>query len=451
MKRGLSHSPNCYPTSSLPSGHVFSQIFLCATFIGGFFVAVGAIGSGRSGLIMWLRFLAILHAAVFAATSAAMSPVSSKLGPSDKIDALRKQPDQVYPFILRLAPGSTLASVLPPDTDPAGVTDLPLIGGASLPLQVSTALALADRPEVLQVWYLHPELAPFYLRVMTALQYNVKTLEPPALVNLSIGPPPRFWPRKPEPDDPMHAATRAAADAGFIPVMAIGNAGEGPGDRSGLVNPWCIPPWVIAVGAYDGAAGRVAAFSSHGDPANPDTWPDVVAQGVDVIGPFPTNLTKSDQRRRYDESNAAFRAQVAPEKWPLYTLESGTSQAAANVTGAAAQVLHFLSETIRQSQGTSGDLFQLTAPPDRINPTATALPRLTGTVKRMDDGSMVYTYKMDQPWKMVKQLLRDTAISLPGVPPAQGGAGLIDRALINQQFGAHGLAKPMILPSKVVE
>lgn len=397
--------------------------------------------------------MAVLQAAFFVIAAATMPvPANTKLGPSDKIGVLRSQPDEVYPFVLRLAPGATLASVLPAGTEIAAVTDLPLIKGAALPLRVSTALALADNPAVLQVWYLHPELAPLYLRVMKALYYNVTTLELPALANISLGPPTRFWPDKPQPDDPMHAATRAAAEAGLIVVMAIGNSGDVPGNHAGMVNPWCLPPWVISVGAYDGVAGRVAPFSSCGLQDDPDTWPDVVAQGVDVIGPYPTHLTKSDQRRRRDESNAAFMAQIAPADRAIYTLESGTSQAAANVTGAAAQVLHFLRETIAQAHGKSNQpLFQLTAPPDRANPALAALPRLTGTVQHLADGSTVYTYSTDLPWKMVAQLLRDSAIALPGVPPAQGGAGLVDRAAINAQFGAHGLVTPQIAPTKVLE
>ena len=247
----------------------------------------------------------------------------------------------------------------------------------------------------------------------------------------------------------MHAATRAAADAGLIPIMAIGNAGEGPGDRAGLVNPWCLPPWVIAVGAYDGAANRVAAFSSRGREDDPRTWPDVVAQGVDVIGPFPTHLTKSAQRRCRDESNTIFRTQIPPEKWPRYTLESGTSQAAANACGAADQVLHFLTETLRRTRTTTGPLFQLTASPERADPVITPIPRLTGTAERWADGRTVFVYRKDQPWKMVAQIMRDVAIPLPGVSPAVAGTGLIDRALINQQFGAHGLVHARISSSKV--
>ncbi len=377
--------------------------------------------------------------------------VSTKLGPSDKIEALRRQPDETYPFVLRLAPGATLASVLPAVTETAGVTDLPLIHGAALPLRVSTALALAENPEVQQVWYLHPDLAPLYLNVIKAVQYDVKTLKLPTLVNLSLGPPSRFWPATPQPDDPMHAVTRAIAEAGLIPIMAIGNSGEGPGDRAGMINPWCLSPWVISVGAYDEVANRMAPFSSYGRPDDPNTWPDVVAHGVDVIGPFPTNQTKSGQRRRYDEANAAFMAKVASADREIYTLESGTSQATSRVTGAAFQVVHFLRETMARFRGAADQpVFQLTASADRANPALAAMPRLTGTVEHLADGSAVYTHYHDRPWKMVAQLLRDTAVALPGVPPARGGAGLVDRALINQQFGAYGLVQPKLFPNKVL-
>jgi subtilisin family serine protease len=208
---------------------------------------------------------------------------------------------------------------------------------------------------------------------------------------------------------------------------------------------------VICVGAWDGARSRLAPFSSRGDPARPETWPDVLAQGVDVIGPYPSHLTKSAARRARDEADPAFLSQVPPDRRNLYTLESGTSQAAATVTGAAAQILFFLRETIAAAGDRAGPLFEMTAPPDRTNPALAALPRLTGQVRQQADGSTVFRYDTDVPWKLVKQVLMDSAVALPGIPPDQGGAGLVDRALVNAQFGAYGLVSPQIAATKVTE
>jgi subtilisin family serine protease len=375
-----------------------------------------------------------------------------RIGPPGKRAALRDRPDAVYPFVLRLRNGATLADILPDHADDPALTMLPIIGGAALPLKVATAMALEGDHRLRQIWYLHPDLAPFLLRVMSGLDWSLRTLPLPAIANLSIAPPPHFWADPQHPEAPVFAALEAAAEAGLIPVVAIGNTGSGPGHRRGLVNPLSLSAFVISVGAWDSAAGAIAPFSSRGHPDRPETWPDLVAQGVDVIGPFPQDQVKSPERRARDEGNALFMSTVPAADRDLYTVESGTSQAAALVSGAAGQVLHFLRETIARTGDRFGaPLFEMTAPPGRVNRSPGARPRLTGTARDLPDGSTVFRYTVDLPWKMVAQVLRDAALPLPGVSPQDGGAGLIDRATINAQFGAHGIPPTKIAAVKVIE
>ena len=120
--------------------------------------------------------------------------------------------------------------------------------------------------------------------------------------------------------------------------------------------------------------------------------------------------------------------------------------------GAAAQILHFLKKLVQTSAGTqtSQPLFSLTATPDRITDYDRAKQRLTGTAIKEQNGSIVYEYVSDEPWKMVKQLLLDTAIPLPSEPAHVVGAGLIDRQYINAQFGKFGIANPKVVSSKVL-
>lgn len=373
-------------------------------------------------------------------------------GPRDVLDTLKTRPEQRYPFIVRFD-DDLVESARKAGLDPAApeVDALQLINGVSATIPVARALELSESAGVAQVWYLHPELAPLYVRTIKALQYNVETLPLPSLVNLSIGPEPRFWTETPYPEEPFHAATKAAAEAGLIPVIAIGNLDRAE-RRAGWINPWCWPEWVICVGAYDPAAGAVAAFSARGAPDRPESWPDVVADGVDVIGPYPTHLTKSAERKRRDEANPRFRELIAPDKWDIYTLESGTSQATALVSGAAAQVLHFLKGMLaeRAELATGAPLFSLTAPPDRITTYDERKPRLTGRATPQEDGSVVYEYAIDLPWKMVKQLLIDTALPVAGAPH-EIGAGLVERDYIQQQFGQYGLVEVQIFSSKVLD
>lgn len=381
-----------------------------------------------------------------------MTATGATIGPAEKRAALEQQPDATYPFVLRLQDGATLADLLPGHAADPALTALPLLGGVALPLPVATALALEGDPRLRQIWYLHPDLAPFDLRVISALDWNLRTLPLPAIANLSIGPPPRFW-GDPQPEDaPLRVASRLAAEAGLVQVAAIGNAGAGPGDRRGIVNPLCLPDWVISVGAYDSTTHAIAPFSSRGHPDRPETWPDVVAQGVDVIGPFPTHLTKTPERRARDEANPQFMATVPTADREIYTLESGTSQAAALVSGAAGQVLFFLRETIAQTGAAFGaPLFELTAPPGRASDALSDRPRLTGTAQPLADGGTLFHYTVDDWWKMVAQVLRDVALPLPGITSQDGGAGLIDRATINAQFGAYGTPPAQIAAQKVIE
>ena len=336
--------------------------------------------------------------------------------------------------------------------NPTTIRPLHLINGVAVEIPVRTAFKMADDPNIRQVWYLHPDLADLYVNTIAALDYNVQTLPLPNLANMSISPQSRFWRRPPSGDTPMNAATSAPVKAGLVLIVAIGNTGVGGDKANGWLNPWCYPEWVICVGAYDAVKREMAPFSSRGDPNDKESWPDVVAHGVDVIGPYPTHLVKSPERRKRDESNASFRRVVPQDKWHIYTLESGTSQAAANVTGAAAQVLHFLKALIASgSESKTGQpIFSLTASPERITQYDRIAERLTGTARKQTDGSVVYEYPLDLPWKMVKQLIVDTAIPLTDKPVHVVGAGVVDRKYINQQFGRFGIAKPEIVPAKVL-
>jgi hypothetical protein len=383
----------------------------------------------------------------------AESPTNT-IGPPDKVEKLRAQLDQTYPFIVRFSDDADIATERAAVVQTASkVDDLDIINGVAVFLQVSRAFELAKRPGIRQVWYLNPELAPIYVRTIRALDHNVKTLPLPTVANISLGPPVEFWSEQPYADEPMHAATRAAAEAGLIPVIAIGNnpRAESPDNSNGIINPWSWPTWVICVGAYDGKINKAASFSVRGDPDRPETWPDVIAQGVDVIGPFPTHLQKSAQRKKYDEGNDSFRAIVPREKWDLYTLESGTSQAAAHVTGASAQVIHFLKGLIAEvgARHTNRPILSLTIPPDRLSKYDDVVPRLTGTATPQADGSVLYEYKLDEPWKMLKQLLIDTATPISGANPHEIGAGLVDPAYVQQLFGKYGLVDIKIYSSKV--
>ncbi len=122
--------------------------------------------------------------------------------------------------------------------------------------------------------------------------------------------------------DPLAYAAEQAWHAGIVVVASVGNDGT----SKGRVSDPAIDPFVLAVGAADTTleATKVASFSGRGDGVRN---PDLVAPGAHVAslqphGTFASKLGGS--RARLD--NGQF-------------LGSGTSQAAAVVSGAAALLL----------------------------------------------------------------------------------------------------------------
>ena len=117
--------------------------------------------------------------------------------------------------------------------------------------------------------------------------------------------------------DPLAAAVERAWKAGYVVVVAAGNAGD---ETETLGNP-AADPYVIAVAASDGPSA--ALFSNQG---SKDRAPDVLAPGHRILG------LAAPQSRLVQENASAFIDGT-------YLRGSGTSQAAAVVSGAAALLL----------------------------------------------------------------------------------------------------------------
>lgn len=376
-----------------------------------------------------------------------------RLGPPDKREALLLRPEAVHRFIIMAEPGAS-ESIVERLTGFSSVERLELVDGWAVTGSVAEAARVAEAEGVALVWYLHRDMASVYVNTIRGLAFLAQADDGrPMPANISLGPPTSLMPLSAWPDEPMHRATLRAAEAGVVVVMAAGNYGSPDGAHDGWINPWCLPEWVICVGAATADRSRLFELSARGDPARPETWPDLVAHGVDSVGPWPTTVPKPASRRASDEANPIFTEKVAPEDRHLYTIASGTSFAAPKVSAAAAQVIHFLNGAIEQNgvadYGTP--IFELTMERARWDRLAALAPRLSGQIIAADGQEVQVRYAIDAPWKLVKQLLIDTAIEMPGFHRHEVGAGFVDPDHVAAQFGKFEAVDMKLLPVRVTE
>ncbi|HYE15020.1 MAG TPA: S8 family serine peptidase [Pyrinomonadaceae bacterium] len=131
-------------------------------------------------------------------------------------------------------------------------------------------------------------------------------------------------------NDPVNVATRMLVERGVNVVFSAGNTG--PGLRT--LNPYAAAPWVISVGATDGATGRLANFSSRGEFASRTARPTLVAPGVSVV-----SLRASGTNVTGTTGLPADLTQLTPSELQHYTSASGTSFSAPAVAGTIALML----------------------------------------------------------------------------------------------------------------
>ncbi len=391
--------------------------------------------------------LLVLIVGVSGSSSAAVQNWSQKLQPAESIKRLSDA--EKVDFIVRGSVSAlSAARELSPSPDDF---ELSFISAIGVTLTIEQASSLARREDVEQIWYVPASLYPTYCRIVNSIAYAFRNNPRPSIVNISLGPPADVMPLAPNDDEPMNAATKKAVDNGLILIMAIGNYFDG--DNAGTVNPWCRPQWMICVGAASADASRVWAGSARGSLSDPATWPTVVAFGIDVISAWPTYLTKSADRQQHDESNPEFRKAVPKKDWPVFTLESGTSQATAQVSRAAVQIVTFVREAAARKTNVQADdrLFSITVPRERMESSAKAGPRLTGELHPVPGSTDTeIVYRLVDPWRLVKQLLIDTAVPMPDLPPSAVGAGFVDPAYVEKQFKTDKPPSIEIEPLKVL-
>lgn len=334
---------------------------------------------------------------------------------------------------------------------PGGIDQarLRLIDGYAVRADAQGLRSLAREEGLAALWVIPDPLFGEMVRIIESLDYIVRTVPEPMAVNISLGPPPAMLPLPYREDEPIHLATRKAAEAGKLVVMSAGNAGPG----NDTLNPWCLSPSVVCVGAATEDGSRVWEKSSRGRPGDPLYRPGVVAPGVDLLTAHPAGVPKSPEMRAA-EKRTGFDRRVPPERRDFYTVVSGTSFAARHVSDAAAQVFFFLANA-RAELLAAGEtdpkiaIFYHHAPLKKRDSWVRDR-RWAGTVEDLESFfAAIYPARPDP--LVVKQILLDAALPMADFGEHEAGSGFLHQEIIHRYFGKYGSPKPKILSTKVTE
>jgi hypothetical protein len=328
-------------------------------------------------------------------------------------------------------------------------------------LEFADLVAFSSKADVLRAvmrskhlrsaWVIDDSIYEPYVRIIKAMALFVRTNEGIHPVNISMAPPPALLPLPYRDDEPMNLATREATNQAKIIVFAAGNAGPG----EGTVSPWCAP-WVICVGAANRDGTKLASFSARGSPGDRQSWPTVVAHGIDVVTTHPRHIPKTAEQLEA-EKRTGFADRVPVDERAGYTVVSGTSFAAPQVTGIIAQVIHYLVglrgefEALHRRPIRNGDTFrQIYRGTTGGRDLRVTRARYVGE-SRDRGAEMEVTYPFNAtPALLAKQIILDMASPMKGYENHEVGAGFVDFEMARDYFGRFGVESPKLEVYKVV-
>ncbi len=275
---------------------------------------------------------------------------------------------------------------------------------AAVKIQAGRLKELAKEAKVEKIWYVNPGIFDPYFNLLKAAQYILSMkAERASIVNMSLGPPiERPGTLSFDPDEPVNVATKRLYEAGMTVVIAVGNYGRLGNDT---LNPWSVAPWVIGVGAATKNGKKLADFSSRGRPGDQLYRPTVVGPGIDRVTTHPPDIKKTPEQLAKD------RQFISEDKLDHYIVVSGTSMAAADVSGAIANIMGYMEE--HMNLGHTQRVITLS---------------IGGCYK-------ILRFKVSKhPWN-IKDFVMKLAIPMQGYQPHEVGAGFISRAITEQCFG----------------
>lgn len=374
-----------------------------------------------------------------------MTGTDAPIRPASAAADAARRPDRVRDWIAIGRPEALSGLALPPEQGPLSGRALPLIGGLTLRCSYRHAAGLAALPGIRAIWAYDRDLYGQVVGAISGLGYALRNGA--RVASLSMGPPKAVAQlMRPDPEEPLNRATRAAVRAGMVVVVAAGNYGP----DEGVVNPWCAD-WTINVGAADADGTALAAFSARGLPGATDR-PTLVAPGVDVVTTHPPGLPRTAQQLAREAAAPAFLDTTPPELRDRRTVVSGTSFAAPQVAAMAARIAWCFDDQYQNHKDGIGPDFlalPVTTPRGRDG------PRLAGIAPDvMFPGHAVYrldAFHGAMRQATVKQALIDLARPVPGCLPHQVGAGFVSPAMVAAALAAFAPPDPRIMAVKAFQ
>ena len=213
------------------------------------------------------------------------------------------------------APGELRTGGVYPDGYGHGTFMASVLAGGVVPGTGGKPLGVAPGATVLNVRVAQQDGTTSLSRVLGGLEWISEHAGDVDVANLALS---HDRPQRAYGADPLTDAVDYVRNQGVTFVVAAGNERGGVGDPG-------FDPRVLTVGAADLGTGRVAAFSAS-DVIYGVAKPDVVANGVDVLGLLPQGSVIAQLPSTKHLADGLFRG-------------SGTSQATAVTSGLAAILL----------------------------------------------------------------------------------------------------------------
>ena len=187
-----------------------------------------------------------------------------------------------------------------------------IVAGGPVPGSAGKAIGVAPAATVVVVRVARPDGTSSLSKVLGGLDWVIGHRKQIDVANLSLS---HQRPKQAYGADPLTDAVEQVRAAGVSIVVSSGNDKDTVGDPG-------FDPRVLTVGAADLETGKVASFSGS-DTVNGVLKPDVVANGVHVMGVLPPDSVLANSEGTAHLANGLYRG-------------SGTSQAAAVTSGVAA-------------------------------------------------------------------------------------------------------------------